>query len=205
MSSDPYSSGVHQPTLAYYEANAPRFFEDTRDVDLSPLYEPFLSRLPSGAHILDAGCGSGRDSLYFLDNGSYVISFDASEAMVRLAAKHLGRPVLRLAFDQVGFEERFDGVWACASLLHVPRRAMARTLSRLASSLKRGGTLYASFRYGDDEVVRKGRLFTDYTEEGFEGLLGALPDLELVRTWQTADLRPHRAGTTWLNTLSRRR
>ncbi len=205
MSSDPYSSWVHRPTLAYYEANAPRFFEETCDVDMSPLYEPFLSRLPSEARILDAGCGSGRDSLYFLDNGYEVTSFDASEAMVRLATKHLGRPVLRLAFDQVEFEERFDGVWACASLLHVPPRAMSRTLSRLASSLKRGGTLYASFRYGDNEVIRNGRLFTDYTQEGFERLLGVLPDLDLVRTWQTADLRPHRADTTWLNTLSRRR
>lgn len=205
MSSDPYSSGVHWPTLSYYEANAPRFFEETRDVNMSPLYEPFLSRPRSGAHILDAGCGSGRDSLYFLDNGYDVTSFDASEAMVRLAAKHLGQPVLRLVFDQVGFEEHFDGVWACASLLHVPRRAMARTLGRLASSLKRGGTLYASFRYGNGEVIRNGRLFTDYTEEGFEALLGVLPDLELVRTWRTADLRPEHADTTWLNTLSRRR
>ena len=125
--------------------------------------------------------------------------------MACLATEHLGHPVLRLAFDQVGFEERFDGVWACASLLHVLRRAMARTLSCLASSLRQDGTLYASFRYGDGEVVRNSRLFTDYTEEGFEALLGVLPDLDLVRMWRTADLRPERANTMWLNTLVRRR
>lgn len=196
---------VHRPTLSYYESNARRFFEETRGVDMSPLYEPFLSRLPAGASILDAGCGSGRDSLYFLDNGYDVTSFDASEAMVRLATEHLGRPVLRLAFDQLNYEERFDGVWACASLLHVPRRAMIDALNRLASSLKRGGTLYASFRYGSGEVVRDGRLFNDYTEDDFGALLEALPDLNPVGTWLTADLRPHRADTAWLNTLSRRR
>lgn len=132
--------------------------------------------------------------------------FDASEAMVHLATKHLGRPVLRLSFDQVTSEQGCDGVWACASLLHVPRGTMVDALlGRLAHLLKPGGVLYASFRHGDDEVVRDGRLFNDYTEEGFEALLGVLLNLDLVSTWRTADLRPQRAHTTWLNTLSRRR
>lgn len=125
MSSNPYSSAVHRPTLSYYEANASCFFAETSDVDVSALYGPFLSRLPTRARILDAGCGSRRDSLHFLQKGYDVTSFDASEAMACLDARHLGRPVLRLAFDQAGFEGHFDGVWACASLLHVPRQAMA--------------------------------------------------------------------------------
>lgn len=206
MSSGQSSSDLHASTLSFYERNTQRFFEETRDIDMSPLYEPFLSLLPPGAHILDAGCGSGRDSLFFLKNGYEVTAFDASQAMVELASRHTNHPVLRLSFHDIEFKERFDGVWACASLLHVPRRAINEALLRLLTSLKAGGLLYASFKYGDGEVTRNGRLFNNYNEETFRSLLRTYTtEQEIVRLWRTADLRPGQKNATWLNVLLRKR
>jgi SAM-dependent methyltransferase len=201
MRSDQFSSDLHHPTLSYYNANAQRYFEDTHEIDMRSLYEPFLSLLPPRAHILDAGCGSGRDSLFFLKNGYEVTSFDASQAMVEQASRHTNRPVLRLSFHQLEFTERFDGVWACASLLHVPRHAIGAAFLLLSTSLKIGGFLYASFKYGNGEAIRNGRLFNDYNEETFSRLLRPHSELEIVRLWRTVDLRPDQDNVTWLTII----
>ncbi len=196
---------MHDPTLAYYKANALRFVRDTQDVDMDHLHAPFLALLPaSGARVLDAGCGSGRDSLVFLAKGHDVTAFDASEAMSRLASGRLGFPVLRMSFDEVEFEDAFDGVWACASLVHVPRQDLSGALRRLARALKPGGVLYASFKYGDAETVRGGRLFSDYREETFKDMLRNTPELRPIELWRTPDVRPERPDTVWLNVLLRR-
>jgi 2-polyprenyl-3-methyl-5-hydroxy-6-metoxy-1,4-benzoquinol methylase len=204
MSVDQSSKGPHKQTLSYYEANAERFFYNTRDVDMDSIYEPFLSLLPPGAHILDAGCGSGRDSRAFLERGHEVTALDASEAMVKLASQHIGRPVLHMSFDQVRFREHFDGIWACASLLHVPKLSLPKVLERLSKALKAGGVMYASFKYGEEEVVRNGRLFSDYSEDSFPRLLETRPEMKLFRLWRTTDLRPECSDTVWLNVLLRK-
>jgi SAM-dependent methyltransferase len=148
-------SGSVRPSLVlvgwvdYYEANAHSFYQSTYDIDMSSLYEPFLSLLRPGAHILDAGCGSGRDALAFLNRGYEVTALDASESMTRLASRHIGRPVLHMSFDEVRFRDHFDGVWACASLLHIPRHRMREVLERFVLALRTGGLMYASFKYGE--------------------------------------------------------
>ena len=205
MSSEQSSKGPHNQTLSYYEANAKRFFENTRDIDMDSIYEPFLTVLPPGAHILDAGCGSGRDSRAFLERGYEVTALDASKAMAQLASQHIGRPVLHMSFDQVRFREHFDGVWACASLLHVPEHSMAKVLKRLGMTLKAGGVMYASFKYGEGEAVRGGRLFNDYDEGSLRLLLRSRPDLGILKAWRTTDLRPDCDDVTWLNVLLRKR
>jgi SAM-dependent methyltransferase len=204
MSSDQLSRDPHEQTLSYYEANAQRFFQYTHNVDMSSLYEPFLSLLTPGAHILDAGCGSGRDSLAFLERGYEVTAFDASAAMVELASRLIGRPALHLSFERIRFQDRFDGVWACASLLHVPRHGLPMMLERLGLALRAGGAMYASFKYGEDEVLRDGRLFSDYSEGRFRRVLDSRPELELVKLWKTTDLRPDCSDTVWLNVLLRK-
>ena len=205
MSSKRSSNGPHEQTLSYYEANAERFVENTRDIDMDSIYEPFLSLLSPGAHVLDAGCGSGRDSRAFLERGYEVTALDASEAMVELASHHIGRPVLHLSFDQVRFREHFDGVWASASLLHVPRHSIAKVLERLVIALKVGGVMYASFKYGEGETIRDGRLFNDYDERSLRDLLRSRPDLVPLEVWRTTDLRPDRNDVTWLDVLLRKR
>jgi SAM-dependent methyltransferase len=204
MSSDRSSSGPHEQTISYYEANAQRFFENTRDVYMGSVYESFLPLLPPGAHILDAGCGSGRDSRAFLERGFEITALDASETMVELASQHIGRPVLHMSFDQVQFRARFDGVWACASLLHVPRHDLPKVLERLGEALRPGGVMYSSFKYGKAEVIRNGRLFSDYNEVSFRRLLETRPEMRLVKLWRTTDLRPGCNDTVWLNVLLRK-
>ena len=204
MNSDQLSRDPHEQTLFYYETNAQRFFQNTHNVDMRSLYEPFLSLLTPGAHILDAGCGSGRDTIAFLERGYEVTAFDASEPMIELASRHIGRPVLHMSFDQIQFREHFDGVWAYASLLHVPRHRMLKVLDQLGVALKAGGVMYASFKYGEEEVVRDGRLFSDYTEDRFQRTLKRCSEMEIAKFWRTAGLRPESSDTVWLNVLLRK-
>ena len=170
---------------------------------MEAVYEPFVRLLPEGAEVLDAGCGSGRDSRVFLEKGYGVVAFDASEALATLASGHSGVSVLRMRFDELRFEDRFDGVWACASLLHVSRQEIDGTISNLSRSLKRGGVFYASFKYGDGEtVLEDGRLFNGYTERTFRDLLRGHPELEVESLWRAQDT--HRPEITWLNVLLRK-
>lgn len=188
-------------TLRYYEENAERFFEETVDVDLSEIRERFLARLPDNADILDAGCGSGRDALAFSRRGHRVTAFDASPEIAAMASRHLGLPVMVMRFEDVGFAEAFDGVWACASLLHVPSSKLPEALARLTRALRVGGTFYMSFKEGAGERMKGGRLFTDVDREGLRRLLAAVPGLGEPEIWRTPDARPGRENEYWVNAL----
>jgi 2-polyprenyl-3-methyl-5-hydroxy-6-metoxy-1,4-benzoquinol methylase len=188
-------------SVAYYEDHAQVFFEDTVALDLSPLYTRFLERLPVGGHLLDAGCGAGRDARAFLERGYTVTAFDASAALARLASAHCGLPVPVLRIQDIAWQEQFDGIWTCASLLHVPWPELPEVLRRLAIALKPGGILYASFKHGQGEREHQGRRFTDLDEVGLAYLLQAAPYFTILETWVTADRRPERAGEQWFNLL----
>jgi SAM-dependent methyltransferase len=188
----------------YYQEHAGTFFADTVGVDMTPLYRRFLPLLPDRGHILDAGCGSGRDARAFADVGHRVTAFDASPALAALAESHLARPVQCRRLQDVAWREAFDGVWACASLLHVPAAELVDVLRRLCCALRPGGVLYASFKYGSGEREHHGRRFTDLDELGLAELLRQVPGLAEVETWTTGDLRPGREAERWLNTLLRR-
>jgi SAM-dependent methyltransferase len=191
-------------TVGYYNDKAQEFFESTVNVDMSEHYRVFLNLLPPGGRILDAGCGSGRDSFHFINLGFQVTAIDASPVLAELSSKLMGQPVAVLRFQDLDFEKEFDGIWACASLLHVPRREMHDVLSRLTKALKPNGMLYASFKYGDGEGERNGRFFNDYNEQSFGCLLSDHPSLRLVSSWVSGDVRPERAGEKWLNVVVRR-
>ncbi len=190
--------------MEYYNTKAQEFFESTVNLDMSEHYRVFLNLLPPGGRILDAGCGSGRDSLHFIKLGFRVTAIDASPVLAELSSKLIGQPVAVLRFQDLNYEEEFDGIWACASLLHVPRSEMHDVLSRLTKALKPNGVLYASFKYGDEEREKNGRLFNDYNEQSFLYLLSEHPNLRQISSWVSTDVRPERSGEKWLNILVRR-
>lgn len=190
-------------SIAYYDCNAERFAADTGGLDMSALYERFLRYVPAGGRILDAGCGVGRDALAFAQRGYAVVAFDASLEMVRLARERVaGRvEVRRMGFEEVEWHEEFDGVWACASLLHVPADDLPAIVGRLAASLRPGGACYMSFKYGSGERMAGGRRFTDLTEADLNAMLPGT-GLVVVDAWVTTDVRAGRSGEHWLNAVA---
>ena len=187
----------------YYDQNAYLFFSNTVGVDMSPLYDRFLASVPAGSRVLDAGCGSGRDAKAFASRGFEVVAFDASPELARLASVHCGFDVATRTFDDVDDVDAYDGIWCCASLLHVPRAALEPTIGRLWRALRPGGTLYASFKQGQGERVHEGRRFTDLEEQELRELLLGMPGIDAVETWVTRDRRPERQEH-WVNALARR-
>ncbi|WP_303903442.1 class I SAM-dependent methyltransferase [Thiohalomonas denitrificans] len=188
----------------YYEQHATSFFRDTVAVEMAPLHGPFLKHLPANGHILDAGCGSGRDARAVLELGYRVTAFDSAPTLAALATEHLGQSVQVLRFEELSWHDKFDGIWACASLLHVPRRELPNVFQRLANALKPGGVLYCSFKYGTGEREAGGRRFTDLDEAGLRQLLPETGGLTLIEMWQTGDQRPDRRDERWLNALLRK-
>jgi len=189
----------------YYALKARDFINDTLFIDMLPLYERFLALIPVEATILDAGCGSGRDTKAFMKMGYEVAAFDASPVMAAMASEYAGTSVAEMRFQEIEDDHRFDGIWACASLLHVPLLELPGVFRRLFISLKPGGILYASFKYGQGEHERNGRRFTDMDESGLSKLIGRNHLFTEVDTWVTGDLRSEKAGEQWLNTLLRSR
>lgn len=185
---------------AYYEKHAEQFFQETVGVDMGPLYERFLAYVPVGAVILDAGCGSGRDALGFKKRGYPVHAFDASEALALKASELLDQPVARQSFEQFDEAARYGGIWACASLLHLPEKILPEAFERLWNALLPGGVLYCSFKFGDGERVKDGRHFTDANKDRVQQWTQHLHDCETKQFWMTEDQRPGRAQR-WLNIL----
>jgi SAM-dependent methyltransferase len=185
----------------YYDRNSAAFFAGSVGADMSADRARFLAHVPRGGAILDAGCGSGRDALAFKTSGYAVTAFDGSAGMARLASGHTGLAVQHLAFADITWREAFDGIWACASLLHVPHADLPGILTRLAHALRPGGVFYMSFKYGPSDRFIHGRYFNDMTEERLTAAL-APSHLRIAQMWTSLDVRPERAGERWLSVLA---
>lgn len=190
-------------TSDWYDRHAQAFFEQTVGADIAHLHERFFAHLLSGGSILDAGCGSGRDSKVFIERGYRVTAIDASEAMVRLASTWSGIPVQLMRFEEIPWQSSFDGVWACASLLHVPRVQISSVLIKLVDALVPSGILYVSFKLGWGERHSKERFFNDYDEEELAVLLTLEERLEVIDIFKSIDVRPG-ARQQWVNALARK-
>lgn len=186
-------------TLSYYESNAKGFVESTANVEFGALQGKFASMLPRGGRILDLGCGSGRDSLAFLQAGFSVDAMDGSEQMVAAASALTGLPVTHALFDQYQPQGEYDGIWACSSLLHVPAQDLPGIIAKYARHLKQDGIFYMSFKLGSHEGMRNGRWFTDLNEDSFCKLIDQIEGLQTDHFEITADVRPGRAHEQWLN------
>ncbi len=189
--------------VPYYDQNADDYFDRTVGIDLSEIRNIFLEFIPEGGSILDAGCGSGRDAKSFLGAGYQVQAFDASTQLAQLASEFTGVEVVDSSFLNYASKTHFDGIWACSSLLHVPRAELLRTVHHLAKLLRIGGFFYASFKQGQTERFEDGRYFNDMDASLFDELLSGSELLELEKIWITIDQRLN-GGERWLNTISRR-
>ena len=208
MSSMPkWSSKCYQTgTLGYYEVNADNYFRVTHDADLSSIYRSFLCKVPKGGRILDAGSGSGRDTAAFVRRGYVVEAFDLSPALCELSTEFTGIQASARRFQEVDEKEEFDGVWACASLLHVPEAELGEMINRLVRALKTNGVLYMSFKYGAGErVAEDGRFFVDMTEDRLQDVLRGLQNLKVERVWRTSGEGKFEGQGEWLNALISKR
>ena len=184
-------------TLNYYNKYAEQYAAQTFSVDVSDLYTDFEACLNPGARILDLGCGSGRDSKHFILQGYDVTPVDGSAEMCRMASDYLGIPVKCMRFSELKYKKEFDGIWACASLLHVPKDNIQDAMAKMKRALKPDGVLYASFKYGDGEENIGGRHFSYYSEYDLDWI----SDMGFIEYWISEDVRPGHAGEKWLNTL----
>lgn len=185
-------------TIQYYDQNATDFVENTRNVDFHVIQDEFLGKLSKGAAILDLGCGSGRDTKYFLEHGYQVNAIDGSAELCALASEYTGIPVRCLLFQEWNEREVYDGIWACSSLLHLSYGELDDVLYRIENALRPQGILYMSFKHGVFEGERNGRYFLDFTEEKMDQLLKNHTGLRLLRSFHTEDVRPDRKEE-WLN------
>ena len=192
-------------TLQYYNVNAESFAANTVAVDFSQIQQEFLSTLPPGANILDFGCGSGRDTKYFLEQGYKVDAIDGSSELCKLASAHTGIKVRQMLFQELHAKEKYDGIWACASILHVAKNELPDILQRMHNALKPDGIIYVSFKYGDFEGERSRRYFSDFTEESFGKLVKGIHGLVMQKMWITGDVRDGREEEKWLNIILHRK
>ncbi|MCI8727453.1 MAG: methyltransferase domain-containing protein [Hungatella sp.] len=192
-------------SIEYYNKYAAKIYEDTVDMDVTDLMHQFLKELEEGDTILDLGCGSGRDSLIMYDMGYDVTPLDASEEMCKLAEIHTGLDVLQMTYEDMEFEDVFDGIWACNSLIHVPKNEMPEILCRICDALCSRGVLYLSVEKGDFEGFRGERYFCDYTMESLTAMVERTGLFEIIKTWETEDVRASHPDTMWVNMLARKR
>lgn len=192
-------------TIKYYNDNAQDFIAGTIEADMSDAQHRFLKYLRPKSKILDLGCGSGRDSLAFKKQGFSVTAVDGSPEICKQASMLLGDDVRCLLFEDLDYRNRFQGIWACASLLHVPKDEMQMILKKVSIALVMHGTLYVSYKYGSEQRTKDGRLFSDYTEQDLDELFNSYNRLSVVEFWITDDVRPGRADERWLNVICQKR
>ena len=191
-------------TLEYYNKNAGKFLQETAAVDFSETQNIFLEMLPKEAMILDFGCGSGRDTLEFRRQGFQVEAADGSYRMCQAAAKLTGLPVRQMLFQDLDEKEKYDGIWACSSILHLKKSELKAVLDRMYAALKAEGIIYASFKYGTFEGERGGRYYTDFTEESFRAFIDPAAGLIIEKMWISSDVRAGREEEKWLNLILRK-
>ena len=188
-------------TLDYYEKNADTFAEGTLDVGFSNVQDRFLSYLPESATILDFGCGSGRDTKGFLDRGYTVDAVDGSEKLCEIASNNTGIQVRHMLFSELDEDGKYDGIWACASILHLAKKELQDVLVKMIKAVKPSGHIYISFKYGTFEGFRNDRYFTDFTKESFREFIDDYVEIMVREEWISEDARPGRGDEKWLNVI----
>lgn len=191
-------------TLNYYNNSAVDFYQNTVSVEFTDTQSKFLLKLDKNAHILDFGCGSGRDTKAFLNQGYHVESTDGSAELCKLAAQYTGIAVRHMLFQDLSAVDQYDGIWACSSILHLSLDELSDVMRKMSVALKPNGIIYTSFKYGTFSGERNGRYFTDMTESTFTAFIRNIADLVTEEQWISSDVRPGRGEEQWLNIILRK-
>ena len=158
-------------TIEYYNKNAETYFEQTVEANLQVVYDEFLSRIPTKSYILDFGCGSGRDSKFFIENGYKVKAIDGSIEMCKLASKYINQDVEYMKFEELDEENVYDGIWACSSIVHVEKEKLPNILNKMIKALKQNGVIFVSFKKGTGYEIKEGKYYNFLVKEEFERIL----------------------------------
>ena len=183
--------------MGYYEEHAKEYAEQSANEPIREDHARFLSMVPKGGLILDVGFGGARSMLYFQKQGRHVCGIDTCEPFVERAAS-LGLEVKTLDVLQLEEREKYDGVWASASLLHLKKEDLPKAIDNIARALKSGGAFYCSFKYGDSEREEGGRHFTDLRD-------GALLRDRFEILWEDVSEDALGRGNRWLSLLCRKK
>ena len=186
-------------TVDYYDHNSEQYEKKADSVDFSEISDSFLKYLKKGSLILDFGCGTGRDSKYFIHKGYKVYPVDGSTEMCKRASMLLGQEVVNMYFNEFKEINKFDGIWACSSVLHLPTNELISTLKNLEKSLKNGGYIYLTFKYGEYEGYRNGRFFNDMTEDKFKKILMQISNISIMETFYNTSTIKEQINKQWIN------
>ncbi len=197
-------SRMENQTLNYYNDNVSSFIEGTKNASMFEALEEFIQYIPSGGKVLDFGCGAGRDSKYLLEHGFLVDAIDGCRKLCEVATHFTGVQVKQMDFLDINEIQTYDGIWACASILHLSYQNLPVMFKKLFQALKKNGILYVSFKYGSFEGMRKGRYFTDMTEEKISDILEKISNFKILKQWISADVRVGREDENWLNLILRK-
>ncbi len=187
-------------TLDYYNKNAKLYFEQTVEGNLEENYNAFLSEIPENSYILDFGCGSGRDCKYFIDKGYKVKAIDGSIEMCKLASKYIKQDVQCMKFEELNDENTYDGIWACASILHIPKETLPEILNKMITALKNGGIIYTSFKKGEGYKIEEGKYYNFLTREELEHIIARFNDkAQVVKYFETFSSTKRPEKVIWSN------
>lgn len=194
-------------TKRFYESNATTYAEATWKLSMDQQVSNFAARLPSGATVVDLGCGAGRDLKAFSDCGFFAVGLDISAPLASIAQQHSECPVVIADLRHLPLASaRFDGAWASASLLHLARNDIGQALAEIFRVLKPGGIFFASMKAGHGERAdEQGRWYSYYDVDQWRSLLerAGFQSISLRSSVQhTGTLTP--ASTTWISSIARR-
>lgn len=188
----------------FYNTHAHIYYDNTVELDMSEMLEEFISFIPENCPVLDLGCGSGRDSLYLIEKGFDVTAMDGAKELCELAKIHIGQDVLCMRYEDMEFDGVFDGIWACASLVHIPKSEMDALLLKISQGLRCGGMIYISLKYGDFSGIKEGLYYSEYRTKDIKNLIYNHKDLELIQIYKSQDIREDRKEEQWINIFARK-
>ncbi|MGW7677813.1 class I SAM-dependent methyltransferase [Shewanella sp. S23-S33] len=175
-------------TIAFYDTNATSYFDSTIALDMEEIYKKVRAYVPNGGSVLDAGCGVGRDTQYFIRKGFKVLSFDASSKMVELCNQYPFSFCEQKNFTDIDYPSTFDLIWACASLLHLKPSEFEAAISRLLSALTSGGHFYFSLKKQIDNTKAAERDFYTYSSDYIHELLVTRYKLVKIEVWESGSI-----------------